>query len=82
MKFLSLLVVASIGMSVAAQIQAQQLGPAPDGCHKDLSGTISCPPMGGEIYVNLSGQAVRGKGRCARDLLGKVTCSADPRAKS
>ena len=78
MKFLSLLVMAGFAMTGASQIQAQQLGPAPDGCYKDLSGTISCPPMGGEIHVNLSGQAVCGKGRCVRDLFGKVTCSTLP----
>jgi hypothetical protein len=74
----SLLVMAALAMIVAAPIQAQQLGPAPDGCYKDLSGKISCPPMGGEVYVNLSGEAVCGKGRCVRDLFGKVSCSTQP----
>ena len=78
MRFLSLLVMATFAMTVASQIQAQQLGPAPDGCYKDLSGKISCPPRGGEIHVNLSGQAVWGTGRCVRDLFGKVTCSTQP----
>ncbi len=34
--------------------------------------------MGGEVYVTLSGKAVCGKGRCVRDLYGKVTCSTQP----
>jgi len=78
MKFLSLLVMATFAMTVASQIQAQLLGPVPDGCFRDLSGKISCPPMGGQLVVNLSGQAVCGKGRCVRDLFGKVTCSSQP----
>ena len=28
--------------------------------------------------MNLSGQAVCGKGHCVRDLFGKVTCSSQP----
>ena len=78
MKFPSLLVIATFAMAVTSQVLAQQFGPVPDGCFKDLSGKISCPPMGGELVVNLSGQAVCGKGRCARDLFGKVTCSSQP----
>ena len=78
MKFLSLCVIATIAMTFASPSHAQQLGPAPPGCYKDLSGTISCPPMGGEVHVNLSGQAVCGKGRCFRDINGKVTCSSQP----
>jgi hypothetical protein len=78
MKFLSLSVIVSFAMTVALQINAQQLGPVPDGCFKDLSGKISCPPIGGELQVTLSGQAVCGKGRCVRDLFGKVTCSSQP----
>jgi hypothetical protein len=78
MKRLSLVIVATFAITAASLTQAQQLGAAPDGCYKDLSGKISCPPMGGEIYVDLSGQAVCGKGRCVRDLFGKVTCSAQP----
>ena len=78
MRVLSLFVMAAFAMTVASHIQAQQIGPAPDGCVKDLSGKISCPPMGGEVYMNLSGQAVCGKGRCVRDLFGKVTCSTQP----
>ena len=78
MKFQSLLVIATFAMTMASQAQAQQLGPAPDGCFKDLSGNISCRPMGGDIHVTLSGQAVCGKGRCVRDLFGKVTCSSQP----
>jgi hypothetical protein len=78
MKFLSLLGMTAFAMTVASQVQARQLGPVPDGCFKDLSGKISCRPMGGEIHVNLSGQAVCGKGRCVRDSFGKVTCSSQP----
>jgi hypothetical protein len=78
MKFPSLLVIACLAMTVALQAKAQQSGPVPERCFKDLSGKISCPPMGGELHVNLSGQAVCGKGRCVRDLFGKVTCSSQP----
>ena len=78
MKLLSFLVVASVVMTAASQVQSQQFGPVPAGCVKDLSGKIICPPMGGDIFVNLSGQAVCGKGRCVRDLFGKVTCSTLP----
>jgi hypothetical protein len=77
-KFLWLCVIATIAMTFASQIHAQQIGPAPPGCVKDLSGKISCPPMGGEVYMNLSGEAVCGKGRCARDIYGKITCSSQP----
>jgi hypothetical protein len=76
MKFLSLLATVTFAMTVTSQVQAQQPGPVPEGCFKDLSGKISCPPMGGEVHVNLSGQAVCGKGRCVRDLFGKITCSS------
>ena len=76
MKFLSLLAVLSFAMIVASQVQAQQV--VPEGCFKDFSGKTSCPPLGGELVVTLSGQAVCGKGRCVRDLFGKVTCSALP----
>jgi hypothetical protein len=51
MKFLSLLGMTAFAMTVASQVQARQLGPVPDGCFKDLSGKISCRPMGGEIHV-------------------------------
>jgi hypothetical protein len=78
MKSLMLLIIAIFGITVALQVQAQQQGPVPSGCFKDLSGKISCPPMGGDLHVTLSGQAVCGKGRCVRDLFGKVTCSAQP----
>jgi hypothetical protein len=78
MKFPSFFIVATFAMTVASQVQSQQLGPVPNGCVKELSGKISCPPMGGEVHVNLSGQAVCGKGRCVRDLFGKVTCSSLP----
>jgi hypothetical protein len=76
MNRLLLVIVATFAITAASLPHAQQPGPAPDGCYKDLSGKISCPPMGGEIYVDLSGKAVCGKGRCVRDLFGKVTCSA------
>ena len=78
MRFLSRVVIAIFGMTIFSQIQAQQPGVVPSGCFKDLSGNISCPPMGGELHVTLSGQAVCGKGRCVRDLFGKVTCSSQP----
>src|SRR5262245_18726963 len=68
-------VVAMFAMIAASHVQAQ---PVPQGCVKDLSGKISCPPIGGEAYVTISGQAVCGKGRCVRDLSGKVTCSSVP----
>lgn len=77
MKTLSLFVLAMFAMTVTSRVQPQ-LGPVPDGCVKDLSGKISCPPAGGEVYLTLSGQAVCGKGRCVRDLSGKVTCSSVP----
>ena len=77
MKFLSLLVMSTFAMTVASQVQAQQV--VPEGCFKEhLSGKTSCPPLGGELVVTLSGQAVCGKGRCVRDLFGKVTCSSLP----
>ena len=79
MRFLLLLVLASFAMIMTSHVQAQQPGPVPDGCFRDLlSGKISCPPLGGDIIVNLSGQAVCGKGRCVRELSGKVTCSSQP----
>jgi hypothetical protein len=78
MRFPSLLVAAAFAMTVATQVQAQQFGPVPDGCYKDMSGKISCPPMGGDIQVTLEGQAVCGKGRCVRDIFGKITCSTQP----
>ena len=71
-------VVATFVMTVASQVQSQQLRPVPEGCVKDLAGKVSCPPIGGEVYVNLSGQAVCGRGRCVRELSGKVTCSSLP----
>jgi hypothetical protein len=73
-----MLFVAAMATTVAPPAQSQQLGPAPEGCYKDLSGKISCPPIGGEIHVTLSGQAVCGKGRCVKDVFGKVTCSSLP----
>jgi hypothetical protein len=75
---MSQLVLASIATVFALHVVAQQIGPVPDGCFRDLSGTISCPPVGGEVHVTLSGRAVCGKGRCVRDLSGKVTCSSEP----
>lgn len=75
MKLPSLLMMATLAMTAASQAVAQ---PVPEGCFRDLAGKISCPPMGGELYVNLSGQAVCGKGRCVRDVFGKVTCSSQP----
>ena len=77
MKRLILLLVVSFATSVTS-LEAQNMGPPPEGCFKDLSGKISCPPIGGDILVTLAGQAVCGKGRCVRDLFGKVTCSTLP----
>jgi len=78
MKLLSLLIVATLATTAATQSRSQQVGPVPKGCVKDLAGKIGCPPVGGEVYLTLSGQAVCGKGRCVRDLSGKVTCSSLP----
>ena len=78
MKRLLPLLIASIAMTIALEIRAQPMGPPPEGCYKDLFGKISCPPLGGEIYKTLDGVAVCGKGRCARDPFGKVTCSIQP----
>jgi hypothetical protein len=75
MKTRLLLVSAIVAMAVALPVHAQ---PAPPGCHTALDGKVSCPPLGGELVVTLSGEAVCGKGRCVRDLFGKVTCSAQP----
>lgn len=75
MKSRLLLVSAIVAMAVALPVHAQ---PAPPGCHTALDGKVSCPPLGGELVVTLSGEAVCGKGRCVRDLFGKVTCSAQP----
>ncbi len=68
MNFPSLLIVAALAMTVASQTPAQTV---PEGCFRDVAGKISCPPLGGEMYVNLSGQAVCGKGHCVRDAFGK-----------
>ncbi len=78
MKIASVLLIAVFAMLVGPHSEGQQLGPAPAGCVKDLEGTISCPPMGGEVYMTLAGKAVCGKGRCVRDMFGKVTCSSQP----
>jgi len=78
MKSLSLLVVAAFAMAAAMHARSQPVGPIPEGCLKDLSGKISCPPMGGEVHMTLSGLVVCGKGRCVRDLFGKITCSSVP----
>jgi hypothetical protein len=75
----SMMIVAALLASVgASQVHSQQLAPAPQGCYKDMSGKVSCPPLGGEIYVTVSGEAVCGKGRCVRDPFGAVTCSSQP----
>ena len=50
----------------------------PAGCFTQLDGKVFCAPFGGELQVTLSGEAVCGKGRCVRDLFGKVTCSSQP----
>jgi len=70
--------VVTVALLLASPAHAQQFQPAPPGCYKDLSGNVSCPPTGGEVHVTLQGQAVCGKGRCIRDLYGKVTCSTQP----
>jgi len=73
-----MLVAALFATFAASQLHSQQIAPAPPGCHKDMSGKVSCPPLGGEIYVTLSGEAVCGKGRCIRDSFGTITCSSQP----
>jgi hypothetical protein len=78
MKSMLPLIVAVFALTFATQARSQSFGPTPEGCIKDLAGKISCPPMGGEVYMTLSGQVVCGKGRCVRDLFGKVTCSSLP----
>jgi hypothetical protein len=83
MKRVTLLVITSFAMIVGLEINGPHAapvlgGPVPDGCVKDLYGKVSCPPMGGDIQVTLSGQAICGKGRCVRDPFGKVTCSSQP----
>lgn len=79
MKFMLLIAAASFTMTGASTVHAQQMAPALAGCFKELSGKVSCPPLGGELYVTLSGQAVCGKGRCVRDAYGKkITCSSQP----
>src|SRR5262245_23838937 len=78
MKFHITFVAAALTVVLCLQVHAQQIAPAPSGCFKDLSGRISCPPLGGELHVTLSGQAVCGKGRCVRDPFGKITCSSQP----
>jgi hypothetical protein len=75
-RFVCASIVAMFAIVLVPPAQSQQLGPAPEGCVKDVFGKISCPPIGGEAYLTLSGQAVCGKGRCVRDLSGKVTCSS------
>jgi len=70
--------IAALALVAASNVQSQPVGPVPDGCLKELSGKVSCPPLGGEVLMTLSGQAVCGKGRCVRDLFGKITCSAVP----
>lgn len=76
MKVLLASIVAMLALVMVPQSQSQPLGPAPEGCVKDVSGKISCPSVGGEAYLTLSGPAVCGKGRCVRDVSGKGTCSA------
>jgi hypothetical protein len=78
MKFLTLVAAATLLLTVAAQAQAQNIAPAPPGCAMELNGDIYCPPMGGDIVVTMSGKAVCGKGRCVRDIYGKITCSTQP----
>jgi len=75
MKSCSLVVSATFAM-IASTVHAQQ--PVPPGCYADLNGKVSCPPLGGELHVTLSGQAVCGIGRCLRDPFGKITCSTQP----
>jgi len=78
MKQALMLALTILAFAVASPVAAQSVGPVPNGCYKDLSGVISCPPMGGDIVVTLSGQAVCGKGHCVRNVFGKVTCSSLP----
>ena len=74
----SFVLLGMFAMCMAANAQSQPIGPVPPGCLKELSGRVSCPPMGGEVHMTLSGEVVCGKGRCVRDLSGKVTCSTVP----
>ena len=78
MKAISVIAAAAIAAALALHAHAQSLEPAPKGCYKDLMGKVSCPPLGGEVHVTLDGVAVCGKGKCVRDLFGKITCSAQP----
>ncbi len=78
MKSRLLVVWASFAVALAWPAHAPLAQPLPPGCHVSLEGKASCPPFGGELLVTLSGEAVCGKGRCVRDLFGKVTCSAQP----
>ena len=71
-------IAAMFAWCAAADVQSQSIGPVPNGCVKELSGKVSCPPMGGEAYMTLSGQAVCGRGRCVREVFGKFTCSSVP----
>lgn len=78
MKFQTLVTAAIFALTVAAQVEAQNIAPAPPGCAKELNGDIYCAPFGGDIVVTISGQVVCGKGRCVRDVFGKTTCSTQP----
>ena len=73
-----LLASATLAAALALPAHAQPGAPVPAGCHMALDGKVSCPPFGGELLVTLSGEAVCGKGRCVRDLFGKITCSTQP----
>lgn len=73
-----LFALAVLALVMAASAQSQQIGPTPPGCLRDLSGNVGCPPLGGEVHMTLSGQVVCGKGRCVRDVFGKITCAAAP----
>ena len=77
MKLLTL-VATGFALAFTMQLAAQNLAPAPPGCAKELNGNVYCPPLGGDIVVTTSGQAVCGKGRCVRDVFGKTTSYAQP----
>ena len=62
-----------VAIALASSCYAQAV---PQGCFGQLDGKVFCPPFGGDLQVTLSGEAVCGKGRCVRDLFGKVTCSS------
>jgi hypothetical protein len=78
MRLHSAMAAAALALTLSTTAQAQTIGPAPPGCYRDINGYASCRPLGGELVVNISGQAVCGKGNCIRDVYGKIMCSTQP----